>query len=1087
MGLSKEMAALFIIKISWRIRMERLKKRRFGYMFFCIVLFVMAVFRAEFSNLVSAKGAEKDSAGVALKAVVGRRRQGTSDSGRQKTSWIDWKGNTVAIPARTSGKENLVSAFSFSPVQSRIFPESYDPRKLTETASYLSAVRNQGAYGTCWAVAGITAAETGILKNKAVRQEWQSENGQLLSAAHLAWYLYAQPAQIISGAGIHGDYLDLAYKGADGGDYTGVIAALAAGEGSQLEKNSPYENWNYGQSEEARYVSYYSLDNAKVLTDAATRAAQDTVKAWICSGGAVEAGLYFAAQKDETCYYQETYSAAYANHEVVLMGWDDDYAKENFERNGVKPKHNGAWLARNSYGEEWGDGGYFYISYEEPSLNGFICYEMTERTDGEKCYQYDGAGGWIGVASSWLGAAANVFTAEKNGMLTSVGITLAELNASGCDYNIRVYRWSPLAFTAKSMVNTGDIVKKQKASDFFTEEYLAAETEGAIEYSGYQKVSLPEPVPLKARDQYAVVLTLSARDGHSAIYYSFEGSIQGYALGKYHYNRNEGETYYLEGTGKDAEWKDTIRLTEQKDGFALGNLAVKAFVYEEETEKNACRTALAETVENAGEFLHSETAGQANTELLAFLEQELAFAERALAGDVSAWELENARASLQAAMEYMQYPAKLSIRTPDELYSLSKQTQSLSMNALQVVSIEKNLEMNPSKYFSFGRFDTEQDKKDKGVIQKVKSKRVQVFAPIGGRGGIEFLIEGNGHSISGLVASAKASDSEGQEAFAGLIGLLSGNGEIRNLVIKDSYIEGNQCVGSFCGALAYGGKVDHCTVKNTFVYGYEMFALSTWNQLYPVNIGGIAGLVTREPSQISNSKVKECFVYGGLASGGIAGMVNEGGSADVKNSVYNSSVVGIAGSSAAASDDRRIGVGICLGGEISSESVSASSIVNNQKNYIFKNQKTGEENYLLVNLYKPKTSKNNNQLLLFVEPYDKQGQALIGISLQGDMKKKKRGKSYMEDGFLIKKIASDISLLPKTGKKYTLEFYHPLTEKALSTQLVLQGKKAQRVKAPKLKGYTFTGWYDVYTGKKFTFDMKIRDSYVLYPQYKKKK
>ena len=54
-----------------------------------------------------------------------------------------------------------------------------------------------------------------------------------------------------------------------------------------------------------RYISYYQLRNADYLDSASTQEARETVKQWIVSRGAVEAGFYFSEQKKESCYYQE--------------------------------------------------------------------------------------------------------------------------------------------------------------------------------------------------------------------------------------------------------------------------------------------------------------------------------------------------------------------------------------------------------------------------------------------------------------------------------------------------------------------------------------------------------------------------------------------------------------------------------------------------------------------------------------------------------------------------------------------------------------------------------------------------------------
>ena len=59
-------------------------------------------------------------------------------------------------------------------------------------------------------------------------------------------------------------------------------------------------------------------------------------------------------------YYNGTAEKYTPNHAVAIVGWDDNYPKENFL---ITPPGNGAWIIKNSYGEEKYDKGYIYVSY----------------------------------------------------------------------------------------------------------------------------------------------------------------------------------------------------------------------------------------------------------------------------------------------------------------------------------------------------------------------------------------------------------------------------------------------------------------------------------------------------------------------------------------------------------------------------------------------------------------------------------------------------------------------------------------------------------------------------------------------------
>ena len=85
-------------------------------------------------------------------------------------------------------------------------------------------------------------------------------------------------------------------------------------------------------------------------------------------------GLYCAIYADDIKRYNNNYVLNYQgnnirNHAVCIIGWDDNFSKDNFPEE-CRPKNDGAYIAINSWGEDWGENGVFYISYEDYDVEG---------------------------------------------------------------------------------------------------------------------------------------------------------------------------------------------------------------------------------------------------------------------------------------------------------------------------------------------------------------------------------------------------------------------------------------------------------------------------------------------------------------------------------------------------------------------------------------------------------------------------------------------------------------------------------------------------------------------------------------------
>lgn len=111
-----------------------------------------------------------------------------------------------------------------------------------------------------------------------------------------------------------------------------------------------------------------------------------TIKEKIVQYGSVGANIVFDGSYMKTVggnYYYNYYGdETVANHSITIIGWDDSVPASNFKSAG----NSGAWIAKNSWGNSWGNGGYFYISYEDL----IVCRELFN-FEATRLYDYDNA------------------------------------------------------------------------------------------------------------------------------------------------------------------------------------------------------------------------------------------------------------------------------------------------------------------------------------------------------------------------------------------------------------------------------------------------------------------------------------------------------------------------------------------------------------------------------------------------------------------------------------------------------------------------------------------------------------------------
>ena len=371
---------------------------------------------------------------------------------------------------------------------------SYNKDRSKNTTS----AKDQGRYGTCWAHAAMAACESNALANGLGEHD--------LSELHLAWFTYkGEEGKVFrSPHSVEGII--------SGGNSNMAVAFMSRMAGPTLEEDLPYSriidennvNGVKDSPEDPQYPLALRLCETYELGDI-TSSNRDAVKRLIKEHGAVDVyffcekavsttgeGAYFTGSGDRFCYYRKD-DVIGGLHAVVLVGWDDTFSKENFRKN--KPTEDGAWLVKNSWGDWWGNEGYFWMSYEQDPWGATVYIVAAAPSSALKKYEHDilgrlGATGYEGTTTAW---AANVFQAEDDETLKEVGFYTTDEDTK---WDVFVYDLGTAEPTSP-VPTTGEPLDKKT---------------GTMAYAGYHTVGMSEGVRLTKGNYFSVVVKFENED-----------------------------------------------------------------------------------------------------------------------------------------------------------------------------------------------------------------------------------------------------------------------------------------------------------------------------------------------------------------------------------------------------------------------------------------------------------------------------------------------------------------------------------------------------------------------------------------------
>lgn len=367
-------------------------------------------------------------------------------------------------------------------------PSSYDSR----SRQLISPVKNQGETGTCWAHAASSSVETA----------WKRQNGSFedLSEMHLAYH--AAPDTDLDSGG--NSLLAIGYYSRmdgpiDESEYS-TVQDVAVVNGSRILR---------GRSK----MEDYGKKRGRMHVGEMIAISKSEIKKYVKDYGAVMSSYHATADSSGYYTHDDAYlqkelgyhypDGATTNHAISIVGWDDNRTVKN--RKGQQAK--GAFLVKNSWGTDFGDGGYFWITYNSfpDDQNSYVFSEAGSPKD--RIYHTE-AYGWEGHSLVFHDNTPLYVVNEYRRQSTSAEETVEVAIYKRSDERVRYTFW------------VGE--PKNSSGDWKDYDYRELGQQ-VIEHGGYFTIPT-RPVTLTA-DRFVLKMKIEPLDGSKTMFCTSGNSV----------------------------------------------------------------------------------------------------------------------------------------------------------------------------------------------------------------------------------------------------------------------------------------------------------------------------------------------------------------------------------------------------------------------------------------------------------------------------------------------------------------------------------------------------------------------------------